>query len=166
VRDYLGVVRDRLAVVPTPEASELIEEWRDLFERVASSGPVEELTLGAWHGDWTRSNCAQRRGRVLLWDWERFERAVPVGFDALHFRFNQDAGKGWPRALPAARGVVEQAEAVLAPWRLSLAAARATAQLYLLDIASRYVADQADPTIAGGRVSEWAFPALRSTLPA
>lgn len=164
VAAYLERMPERLAAVSSSPASGLVEEWRELFERVASSGSVCELSVGAWHGDWTAWNCAHRHGQLVVWDWERFARAVPVGFDALHFRFNQDAGKGWPQARAAASGIVEQADVLLGAWGVRRGAARATAQLYLLDVASRYIADGADPAIVSGRVREWAFPAVRSTL--
>jgi hypothetical protein len=44
------------------------------------------LAFGSWHGDWQPFNMAQlAEQRVAVWDWERFARDVPVGFDALHF---------------------------------------------------------------------------------
>jgi hypothetical protein len=39
----------------------------------------------AWHGDWTPWNMSWGRDRITLWDWERFERDVPAGLDALHY---------------------------------------------------------------------------------
>jgi hypothetical protein len=43
------------------------------------------FTFGTWHGDWTRWNMASRRGRILLWDFERSQPQAPFGFDELHF---------------------------------------------------------------------------------
>jgi len=43
------------------------------------------VSVGAWHGDFTPWNMARRRGRVQLWDWERFETGVPVGLDRVHY---------------------------------------------------------------------------------
>ena len=40
----------------------------------------------AWHG-----------GRVQLWDWERFDAAVPAGLDLLHYRLQTGGGYAtWP----------------------------------------------------------------------
>lgn len=161
---YLRRLRERAGAVRGRGAPAGLDEWRDLFEQVASSGPAHTLSLGAWHGDWTPFNCAQRRGHLVVWDWERFARAVPLGFDALHFHLNQHAGPRWHHPHRAALGVVEQSGALLAPWGLNPRAAQATAQLYLLDIALRYMADNAHSTIAAGRVQEWVFPTVRSTL--
>ncbi|MCR6032926.1 hypothetical protein GGQ22_15985 [Nocardioides sp. zg-579] len=45
--------------------------------------------VGAWHGDWTPWNMAPAaRGRVHLWDWERFETGVPRGLDRMHHAVN------------------------------------------------------------------------------
>src|SRR5690606_19279441 len=59
------------------------------FERLVAAagqryGDVE-LTLGAWHGDWTPWNMAWDGTQVLLWDFERFATGVPVGFDRVHY---------------------------------------------------------------------------------
>lgn len=53
------------------------------------------LAFGSWHGDWTPWNMAwQRNGTVQLWDWERFETGVPVGFDALHYSVEAHSRRG------------------------------------------------------------------------
>ena len=44
--------------------------------------------VGAWHGDWTPWNMSRRRGRLQLWDWERFETGVPLGLDRCHYGVN------------------------------------------------------------------------------
>ena len=46
-----------------------------------------ELTYGAWHGDWAPWNLAVEGGRLWVIDWEHARRGVPVGLDAVHFRF-------------------------------------------------------------------------------
>ena len=46
------------------------------------------LPLGGWHGDWTPWNMSRRRGRLQLWDWERFETGVPRGLDRCHYGVN------------------------------------------------------------------------------
>jgi len=66
VRDRLGEALERL--------------------RVASSD--RPLPLGAWHGDWTPWNMSRRKGRLQLWDWERFETGVPRGLDRCHYGVN------------------------------------------------------------------------------
>jgi hypothetical protein len=44
-----------------------------------------DLRLGAWHGDWTPWNMGWSRGKLLLWDFERFEPGAPLGLDACHY---------------------------------------------------------------------------------
>ena len=46
------------------------------------------LPFSCWHGDWTAWNMGRARGKILLWDWERFETAVPSGLDPLHYHVN------------------------------------------------------------------------------
>jgi hypothetical protein len=46
------------------------------------------VPVGAWHGDWTPWNMSRRRGRLQLWDWERFETGVPLGLDRCHYAVN------------------------------------------------------------------------------
>jgi hypothetical protein len=164
VEHYLQDVAERLAPTGARVGEEVVGEWRELFEQVGAAAPLQELKVGAGHGDWTQTNCAQRGRHLLLWDCERFDRLVPQGFDALHFYFNHDARPGWPRARQAAGRIIEQSAALLSGWSISAGAARATAQLYLLDIASRYLAENTDPAIAGGRVQEWLYPAVRESL--
>ena len=61
----------------------------DRLERLA--GAIEDhhrgdlVTVGGWHGDWSRWNMNMRDGVVQLWDWERYDGEVPLGFDGLHF---------------------------------------------------------------------------------
>jgi len=58
------------------------------MEELAALAGDRLLPWGAWHGDWTPWNMAVDRGRVLLWDWERFETGVPAGLDPLHYSVN------------------------------------------------------------------------------
>jgi hypothetical protein len=55
------------------------------IETVDATWTGLELRLGAWHGDWTPWNMGWSRGRLLLWDFERFELGAPIGLDACHF---------------------------------------------------------------------------------
>jgi hypothetical protein len=81
--------------------------WQSMLEAqsgLRSAGPRERLgealellrdtaadrpqPVGAWHGDWTPWNMSRRRGRLQLWDWERFETGVPLGLDRCHYAIN------------------------------------------------------------------------------
>jgi len=60
----------------------------DALEQLRQAGEDRPLPFGAWHGDWTPWNMSRRRGRLQLWDWERFETGVPVGLDRCHYGVN------------------------------------------------------------------------------
>lgn len=106
----------------------------------AHGGPA--LDFGAWHGDWTPWNMAWHRGTLRLWDWERFERGVPAGFDLLHYRLQEATRQPGPS--PYARRPATAA-AMLAPLGVSGPAAEATLDLYLLALCCRYLRAGAGP---------------------
>ena len=45
------------------------------------------LDVGGAHGDWTPWNMGRSNGRLVVWDWERFDTEVPIGIDLVHFAF-------------------------------------------------------------------------------
>ena len=45
------------------------------------------VPVGGWHGDWAPWNLATVDGQAWAWDWEHASPDMPVGFDALHYRF-------------------------------------------------------------------------------
>jgi hypothetical protein len=97
------------------------------------------LEFGAWHGDWARWNMAVTPDSLNLWDWERFESGVPVGFDALHYRF-QDLKSQMSRDA-AIQTLCRHAPTLLAPFGVAAELAAAVTTLYLLDLAVRYAQD-------------------------
>ena len=66
-------------------ARDQLGEALDALGHAAGDRP---LPMGAWHGDWTPWNMSRRRGRLQLWDWERFETGVPLGLDRCHYAVN------------------------------------------------------------------------------
>lgn len=60
----------------------------ECLNRLETAFPDQMLRVGAWHGDFTPWNMARRRGKLQLWDWERFDEGVPVGLDQLHYPLN------------------------------------------------------------------------------
>lgn len=46
-----------------------------------------ELAFGTWHGDLTPWNMAVTGEATYVWDWERSNSPVPLGFDLAHFAF-------------------------------------------------------------------------------
>jgi hypothetical protein len=154
---YGPLVRQRISVLPDAVAS---QQLGAAVDRIAAESVHTPLQWGAWHGDWTPWNCAALGGEVLVWDWERFAVGVPVGFDALHYHLQSGlAGVGRP-TVEHARATIQAAPALLEPFNVEAAQARLSARLYLVELATRYLAD--DQAGAGGRlgrVHEWLLPA-------
>jgi hypothetical protein len=145
---YLRALRDRAAALPATSPV------HDHLAVVAQRSGQMQLSFGRWHGDWAPwnmgSNMGLSRGSgsspVPLWDWERSQAAVPVGFDVVHFllqeQFKDHAGA--PTALAALRGA---SIAPLGRWYRDRGQVDATIQLYLCEILTRYVSDGGiDPT--------------------
>ena len=157
---YVTSLRDRLeALPPSPARDRLVSAASSL---VARHGAVL-LQYGRWHGDWTPWNMARQGPDLLLWDLERMEDGVPLGFDELHHHVQSAVVREHHAAEKAATGMVHNAEALLRSWRLDHRAARVTALLYLLEIGARYSADGQEE--AGGALSglaDWLLPALES----
>jgi hypothetical protein len=154
--DLAGRVR---ALDPSPNVGPLLAA----LDRIGHSGLA--ISVGAWHGDWNDGNMAVRDDEVLLWDWERFADNVPVGFDALHFHFNQAMGVPSCSAAEAAAAVRDRSGELLAPFGVPSATAPAVWMLYAAEIATRFLTDGLDRTTSKlGRVSEWLEPALAADI--
>lgn len=121
------------------------------------------VLFGAWHGDWTAWNMAVRSGRALVWDWERFEVDVPLGFDALHYAFMRLL-RSSPTPETAGTDLVERSGRLVRPFGVPEADGEQIALAYLLDLATRYLADgQEDFGAQGGKVGAWLMPVLDRT---
>ncbi|WP_344689415.1 hypothetical protein [Blastococcus jejuensis] len=147
-------IRGRLArMARTPEAAMLAEA----VERLNASR--EALPVGCWHGDWTPWNCASLDGSVLLWDWERFDTGVPIGFDLLHHDLQSVLATDCSPARPAA--LLATVASRLSPLGLTPGQATLTGVAYLVELASRYLADdQAAAGASVGDVGRWLLPVL------
>lgn len=115
------------------------EMLAQVIQRIGSNYGAVEVELGAWHGDWTPWNMSWHRGRVQLWDWERFARGVPRGFDALHYRFHQALRARPLPPGPDLRDWRSGAGEVLATVGVGQPAVEATTELYLLELCCRYL---------------------------
>ncbi|MBA2559515.1 MAG: hypothetical protein H0V07_06430 [Propionibacteriales bacterium] len=153
---YFKALTQRVSLLPHGEAAELLGQ---ALVRLAAGDA--QLSCGAWHGDWTSWNMATVSGRLMVWDWERYESDVPDGFDLLHHAF-QSAVQRNPLGAPAhARTLLARAPQIL-HW-MDAATAKDTARLYVIEIASRYVGDgQAEAGGRLGHVIPWAAPVLES----
>ncbi|MFI7704516.1 hypothetical protein [Nonomuraea sp. NPDC049480] len=110
----------------------------------------------AWHGDLAPWNmCPAPDGRLLVWDWERYEIGVPYGFDAVHHFFQRTLRRMDPPA--AAHACVAGAARELAPLGLPADTARRTSVRYLIALAGRHAADGRWPL---GPPETWLNPAI------
>ncbi len=152
-----GIRRDRLATsgfwrALTASVDETVGDprWAGLRAGVALAHREfgeHPVTLGSWHGDWTRHNLAATPEGIGAWDWERFGEGIPAGFDPLHHRLMRalETGAGTGDLVP---GLLARGPEILAHF------ARAglvddpdlTTLLYLLTLADRYRRDRQDAT--------------------
>lgn len=155
---YSEQLARKLGQLPAGDERALLERsLADLLERYAAAS----LRLGSWHGDWTPWNMASTRHGLLLWDWERFAGGVPVGFDALHHRLQSAMVPGRDVPGEAARQLWRDAGVTLGPFVSGIDEARATALLYLIELAARQLGDgQAAAGARLGAVGEWLLPAI------
>ena len=99
---------------------------------------LDDVAVGASHGDWSPQNLSVVQGGVAAWDWERFAEDRPLGFDAAHLVLMQQLGR-----TPSGGNLLRLAREELGPWQPSLDDARLDelARLVLLDLLARYVGD-------------------------
>ena len=157
---FLARMTSRLARIP---ASADRDALATALGTLAAADP--ELSFGAWHGDWTGWNMASIADGLLVWDWERFTRPVPVGFDALHYRLQTAVVRRRQPPPAAAAECVRAAPAALAPFGVPAAEARLTGVLYLAELSVRYLADrQAEAGARLGRPGTWLIPAIEEAM--
>jgi hypothetical protein len=101
-------------------------------------------------------------GTVVVWDWERFSGGVPLGFDVLHHELQSAMTRAGAPTPDLPREICAAAPRLLEPFGLDAAQARLTGVAYLLEVASRYLAD--DQAGAGasrvGGIDSWLLPAI------
>jgi hypothetical protein len=143
-----------LALAPLPVRRGRVGEALRLAairEIAATGGPSP-----AWHGDLAPWNmCPSPDGRLLVWDWERYEAGVPYGLDAVHHFFQRALRRMSPPV--AARACLAQSVRVLAPLGVSASVARQTALRYLITLADRHAADGHAPL---GPPETWLCPVV------
>jgi hypothetical protein len=105
-------------------------------EQARAADPVD---LGSWHGDWGGWNMGMDKGGVLqLWDWERFDAEVPLGFDGLHFAV-QGLRPGKRDATGLEQRLLASVPELLVELGVPSGRHDLTLRLYLLEMAARYV---------------------------
>jgi hypothetical protein len=154
---YWRDLRQRLAACTQRDVADVLLQAMGYLEPVAAT---ISMAFGSWHGDWTPWNMTMSGERALVWDWERFQTGVPVGYDAIHYRLQALVNGGCaPRA--SAEATVAEAPAILAPFGIQPGTALLVASLCLLEIAARYLHDgQAEAGARLGDVGTWLLPVL------
>ena len=112
--------------------------------RLADADGHRAVTLGRWHGDWTKWNMAARHRALQLWDFERSSAWAPLGFDSVHLSIHSvlERNKATPDemvGLLAGEGV----QAPLAAFTDQEAAGSLVVCAYLVEISLRAIADSA-----------------------
>ncbi|WP_026922387.1 hypothetical protein [Glycomyces arizonensis] len=149
--------RSRAAGETGTDADTLVAAGATLLDRFART----ELTFGAWHGDWSPWNTCEAADVIYLWDLERFETGVPYGFDAVHYRLQADIVTHQVDPTTAVLLLAANASAVLTPMGVAPSEAEPTTLLYLVDLAARYMSDQAEQAGAAlGALGSWLLPTL------
>lgn len=154
---WTGLADGLAALSPTPTVLAL----RGAFDVLTRRAADVEVPVGSWHGDWTPWNMASVPGRLLVWDWERFEQGVPLGFDALHFELQSAVtGEHTDPRRAVARCTARAAE-LLDPFGVARDDAPVVALAYLVALAVRYLQDgQAEAGARLGVLGQWLLPEL------
>jgi hypothetical protein len=137
--DVLARLRAQLADLPAGPDRDRLDAALD---EVSRQGPAT-VTTGSWHGDWSPWNMRRRaagRGRLQVWDWERFDTGVAYGLDAVHHR----AQLLWREGVAAnvCRLPLQDAARSMPPPGHPPVPAEVLRMLYLVEIAARYLRDQ------------------------
>lgn len=109
----------------------LVTAHCDELEREHGDTP---LRVGRWHGDWVPWNMGRHAGDLYVWDWEHSAEEAPVGFDHLHWRFQDTLvlrGRPLSEAVAAVRAAVHELPEIPPDHR------RLLGRLYLLEMFMR-----------------------------
>lgn len=159
---HAAQVRERLARTPGSPALDVLGRMVDSL-----AADPEPLPLGCWHGDFTPWNSAVSGAAVLIWDWERFASGVPLGLDLLHYDLQQRVARSRRPSAELPRALVTAAPDRLEWLGLTPPQARRAVAAYLVEIASRYLADdQAGVGARAGDVAAWLVPVIAEAVPA
>lgn len=137
---YVQRLRVRLRALPSGTGQRLAAA----VDGILDAHGAAPLPFAAWHGDLTPWNMATLRDTVLVWDWERYETGVPLGFDLVHHHVQQHLLAPGADVGALVRELPRRTSAALGSVGLDLREATTCAALYLVDIAARYVHDRQD----------------------
>ena len=128
-----ATLTDGLDEVPDPRTR---HDLRSAMQRLGDQAAGTLVPVGGWHGDWAPWNMSRTRGRIQLWDWERFATGVPVGFDRCHFGVNTALVEHGVTPAAVRRGIALGGFTADGPGSVD----HAVVGLYLVAILHRYLA--------------------------
>lgn len=146
-------LRTQLASVEAAsgDAARLLLAWSRMTDRWGG----EMVTTGASHGDWSPWNTRRSGMDVVAWDWERFDRGRPVGWDEIHYELT---------ACSAGIGVGAQRlhERILST-RGAGSAEQMLLASYLLDRGTMFIVNQHERHgTPNGAIAHWLLPVLEA----
>jgi hypothetical protein len=116
---------------------------------MAIAGPAADLlcarwsghpmTLAAAHGDFVPWNILSGTPHPAVWDWERYDTAVPIGFDRLHYRVQIGLHRRQEPITETIARVARQIATILPD--LTPAQRQAHLEWYVVDLLARYEGD-------------------------
>lgn len=121
---------------PGPMAARLSQSLDSISDVHADT----RMQFGAAHGDLAPWNMTLGREHALVWDWEKFELDVPVGFDAVHCDIQGASVLDGLSPAQAFVAVMDRAATLLEPIG-NAPVGRLIVWLYAVDIATRYMLD-------------------------
>lgn len=146
---YWRRLRDRIETLAGSAHRDLLRRlYRALDESIGES----RVLFGSSHGDWAPWNLTSLGGRILAWDWEKFESDVPAGLDAVHFSVQGAVVLQRQAPAEAFAAALDSAAVVLREQVPDPALRRQTVLLYALHIVTRYLED-GELSAGAGRMS-------------
>jgi hypothetical protein len=159
--EYVTRLRQWMSPVADKSAR---QRFTESLDRLETSVGATALSFGAWHGDWTPWNMTMvaRGSRVALWDWERFDADVPVGFDAVHYLL-QGLLQQHGTSLETEQSFLASADSTAVTGGATADSGAIVTALYVAELAARYL------TLLEGaegaplaRRSAWILPLLET----
>ncbi len=131
---YFRGLQSRLAAATgEPEVVTALSTW---LSRVCDD--VHLLSFGRWHGDWVSWNLSTSELGTVAWDWEYSARSAPLGFDLLHWHFQQRLART-DGSLAAAVAAVDAASPSLSSLGIPPRAHALLVSVYLIEVLTRAV---------------------------
>ncbi|OFE15108.1 hypothetical protein BA895_08280 [Humibacillus sp. DSM 29435] len=159
--DHLQGLRSNAAALSSPQGRLLV----GALDRLRESFGHLSVATGAWHGDWTPWNMSWSGDVVNVWDWERLQRGVPLGMDALHLQIQRSLRVPGSDAARVTAEHVGRRQEILAPWGHDAVTSTITTLVYLLTLGCRYAVDgQEEAGARLGRLDDWLFPVVDQLL--